>query len=132
MRAGVGTDFTRRFNDRRDTVDVFIAYDLKHGPSIFHFFKFDHGNILQLMLRNYGLKDKRMHIAFHAIVNTDIIDIAVAVEVEVIYFFIRRVEPSFEIFGRRRLLEQLKGTFQTEVISRHFRLHGLGIGRCPS
>ena len=57
---------------------------------------------------------------------------SIAVEVQVVYFRIRVIQPLLKIFRRRELLEQLKRALQAEIIPGNLRICVLGKSRYHS
>lgn len=84
-------------NDGFNTIDVRVANYLQNCFSIASFFQFDNCNVLAFIGGNYRLENECVHVAFVLIDNTNVVDVAVAIEVEVIHFRIGRVEKLFKL-----------------------------------
>jgi hypothetical protein len=129
---GIGADFLGGLDDRFNAVNIFVADDLQHRFSIGLLLELDDSHILIFRFGNHGLQHKRVDVAFIPVEHADIIDISIAVEVQVVYFRIRVIQPLLKIFRRRGLLEQLKRPLQAEIIPGNLRICVLGKSRYHS
>lgn len=120
------------FSDHGFTIDIRVAYDLDDGIAFACFFQFDHRNILTFSRRHQCLKDEYLYILIFFIDYTDIVGIAIVIEVEVIYFIIRRIQAFFECFGAWGLFKEVESALQAKIVSRQtgrvFRLLFLCMG----
>jgi hypothetical protein len=83
--AGVYSYFSCWFYNGFDAVYISIAYDLENRGSVGTFFELDHCNVLCFGVRYNGLHGENVNIAFVAVDDADVVDLTVAVEIQVIH-----------------------------------------------
>ncbi len=129
---GIHSHFAGRFDDRFNPIDIGIADDLQHRSPIFEFLQFDHRDVLVLRCRNNGLQDKDVHIPFIAVDHAYIVDVSIAIQVEVVNLGLGIVQHSLELLGRTRFLKKFESSLQAEVVARYLCLYHLRLPREPS
>jgi hypothetical protein len=128
VRTCIRAHFARRFDDSCYTVNIFITRNLKDGLSVGKLFQGDDGDVLRIRLGEHGLENEDMNVLVLAGQDSDIVNVSVSVEVQIIHLAIRRIQQAFEFLRRRRLPEKFQCAFQAEIVPWHFSLIHLSRG----
>jgi len=94
--ARVHSHFFRRLDNGFDTIHIGITDDLQHGRAVVSFLQFDHCNVLAFVSRNNCRKNKSVNVSFISVGNPNVVDVAVAIQVEIVHFGIGGIEKLFK------------------------------------
>jgi hypothetical protein len=98
-------------------IDIFITGDLDNSVIIAGFFQFNYSNVLAFLVGHQGLNNKQLYLVLFFVNNTEVVDVAIFVQVQVIDFIGFCIKQFLKFFRRVRLFEEGEGALQTEIVS---------------
>ena len=98
-------------------VDVLVTNDLNNRLTSLVFFDHNGGNILVDVLCQYGLNNHEPLVALACFYHAEVVNLSVAVEVEVVDAAVVVVERTLELLEVGRLAEYSRYGFQVEVLT---------------
>lgn len=85
-----------RLNNIVSAIQCLITYQLHSYSSVWLLYYGEYSHILGFSGINGNLKNYEMHIPFNVINNPDIVDVSIAVEIEVVYIVVLIIQTSLE------------------------------------
>jgi hypothetical protein len=87
--SGIRCHFPRRLDDGLHAIHILVTDDLQHGFSVCFFLQLDYGDILKLGFGYHSLNHEGVNVAFIPVKDPDIVNVAIAIQIEVVDFRIR-------------------------------------------
>jgi hypothetical protein len=120
--ARIGRFGVDRFDDIVTSVQRLVANQLDLNSTVTQFFNYKNGNVLLLILVQGGTKHNGMHFSVWIVCNSDVIDVVIAVQVQVVDRRLLIIQTSLKFFEGLRLLEQVHHGVEVQVVSRQTKI----------